>query len=89
MVVQALLLLRQLGDTSSEKSVNAIRRLRRSFGIGAAAMIQADEMLHSGRHREVILAAFSRRGIEPHDFGAWHLATANERGIAEHVESAD
>jgi len=89
MVVQALLLLGQLLDMDGEKTINGIRRLRRSFGIGAAAMIHADEILHSGRHRDVILAAFSRRGIEPHDFGAWHLATANERGIAEHVESAD
>jgi hypothetical protein len=89
MVMQALLLLGQLGDTSSERNVNAIRRLRRSFGMGAAAMIQADEILHSGQYRDLILAVFSRRGIEPHDLGTWQLATANEIGIAEHVESAD
>jgi hypothetical protein len=89
MVVQALLLVGQLMDTDSGQTVNGIRRLRRSFGIGAAAMIEADEMLQSGRHRDVILAAFSRRGIEPHNMGEWQLATVNEIGIAEHVESAD
>jgi hypothetical protein len=89
MVVQALLLLGQRGDTSSAKNVNAIRRLRRSFEIGAAAMIQADEMLHSGRHRDMILGAFFARGIESHGLGAWQLATANEMCIAEHSEGAD
>ena len=89
MVVQALLLVGQLMDTDSGQTVNGIRSLRRNFGIGAAAMIEADEMLQSGRHRDVILAAFSRRGIEPHNLGEWQLATVNEIGIAEHVESAD
>jgi hypothetical protein len=71
LVVLALLLLRQLVDRSGEESVSGIRRLRRSFGIAAASMIQADEMLHSGRHRDAILAAFSARGIEPHDLRSW------------------
>src|SRR6267378_2200414 len=48
MVVQALLLLGQLVDASSDKTINGIRRLRRSFQIGAAAMLHADELLYSG-----------------------------------------
>lgn len=89
MVVQTLLLLGQLVDRGSIRTVNGIRRLRRSFGIAAAAMIEADEMLHSGRHRDAILAAFSARGIAPHDLGGWQLATANEMCIGEHSEGAD
>jgi Fungalysin metallopeptidase (M36) len=88
-VVQALLWLGQLVDTSSGKTVNGVRRLRRTFGIGVAALIQADEMLHSGRHCDAILASFNRRGIEPQYPHAWQLATTGEIGIAGHVENAD
>jgi hypothetical protein len=69
--------------------VNGIRRRRRSFSIGAAAVIQADELLHSGRHRDVILASFSRRGIEPHDLRALQSATTDEIGTDEHVENVN
>jgi fungalysin metallopeptidase (M36) len=89
MVVQALLLLGQLVETSGEKPVNGIRRLRMSFGKGAAAIIQADEVLHSGRHRDVILASFSARGIEPHDLRDLQLLTAHETAITEQVARAD
>jgi hypothetical protein len=51
-------------------------------------MIRADDMLHSGSHRDVILASFARRGIEPQGLGGWQLAT-NEIGIAGHVENAE
>jgi len=74
MVVQALLLLGQLMDTSSERTVNELRRLRKRFEIGAAAVLQADEALHSGRHRELIRASFSQRGVEPRDIREWQLA---------------
>jgi hypothetical protein len=65
MVVQALLWLGQLVDTGSGETVRAIRRLRKSFQIGAAAMLLADKLLHSGRHQELIRTSFSRRGIGP------------------------
>jgi hypothetical protein len=65
MVVQALLLLGQLVDTGSGGTLNGIRRLRVSFQIGAAAMLLADELLHSGCHQELIRTSFSRRGIGP------------------------
>ena len=72
MVVQALLLLGQLRDTSGEKTVNELRRLRKRFETGAAAMLQADEVLYAGRHRELIRASFSQRGVEPQDIREWH-----------------
>jgi hypothetical protein len=78
LVLQTLLLLRRLVDTTGGKTVNGIRRARKNFQIGAAAMLQADELLHSGRYREMIRTSFSRRGIEPQDIAAWQLATTSE-----------
>jgi hypothetical protein len=63
MVVQALRLLGQILDTSSRGTLNGIRRLRESFQMGVAAMLLADELLHSGRYQELIRTSFSRRGI--------------------------
>jgi hypothetical protein len=83
MVVQALLLLGQLVDTSNGTTVNGIRRLRRSFEIGAAALLEADELLYSGRYREVIRASFSRRGIEPHDIRDQYPVTDSKIPVAE------
>jgi hypothetical protein len=83
MVVQALLLLGQLVDTSNGTTVNGIRRLRRSFEIGAAALLEADELLYSGRYREVIRASFSRRGIEPHDIRDRYPVTDSKIPVAE------
>jgi hypothetical protein len=50
-------------------------------------MLRADELLHSGRHRELILAAFSRRGIEPQDIGEWQVRRLVRAapGISTHV----
>jgi hypothetical protein len=85
LVVQALLLLGQLMDASGEKTVNEVRRLRKRFEIGAAAMLQADEVLYSGRHRELIRASFSRRGVEPQDIREWQPARLVKYGF-EHGE---
>jgi hypothetical protein len=91
MVVQALLLLGRLMDTSSEKTVNELRRLRKRFEIGAAAMLQADEVLHSGRHRELIRASFSQRGVEPQDIRGWQLGRLVKYGFGhgERLSGAD
>jgi hypothetical protein len=83
MVVQSLLLLGRLVDTSSEKAVNGIRRLRRNFGTGAATMLWADQLLHSGRHRELILSSFSRRGIEPRDIRGVQAASVGQERSTE------
>jgi hypothetical protein len=71
MVVQALLLLGQILDLSDGGNLNGIRRLRESFQMGAAAMLLADELLHSGRYKELIRASFSRRGIGPPSVHEW------------------
>src|SRR4030088_2837465 len=46
LVVHTLLLLGRLVDASSGNTVNGIRRLRKSFQIGAAAMLHAYELLN-------------------------------------------
>jgi hypothetical protein len=84
LVVQALLLLGRLVNESGT-TVSGIRRLRKRFAIGAAAILQADELLYSGQHSEVIRASFSRRGIEPEDVCGWRLAS--EARVAGHVAS--
>jgi hypothetical protein len=93
LVVHTLLLLGQLVDTSSGNTVNGIRRLRKSFQLGAAAMLHADELLHLGRYRELIRASFSRRGIEPQDIREWPSSTDSSevRGAdqAESLSGAD
>jgi hypothetical protein len=92
MVVQALLLLGQLVDACSDKTINGIRRLRRSFQIGAAAMLHADKLLYSGRHQELIRGSFCRHGIEPQDFCDWQRITTSEVDVAvreEELSGAD
>jgi hypothetical protein len=85
LVVQALLLLGQLVNESSGITVSGIRRLRKRIALGAAAILQADELLHSGQHRELIRASFSRRGIEPEDVCGWR--PASEARVAGQVAS--
>jgi len=88
LVVHTLLLLGQLVDTSSGNTVNGIRRLRKSFQIGAAAMLHADELLNLGRNRELIRSSFSRRGIEPQDIREWRsLTDSSEVRGADQAES--
>ena len=64
LILKALLLLGRLlkdGDTT----IQSIRRIRKSYAEGLAALLQADEILNARRHREAILETFLRRGIEP------------------------
>jgi hypothetical protein len=65
LVLKALLLVGQLAGRRKEVAVRGLCRARESYGVGLAALLQADELLNAGRHREVILACFSRRGIHP------------------------
>jgi hypothetical protein len=87
LVVQALLLLGQLVNDSSGITISGIRRLRKRFEIGAAAILQANELLHSGQHRELIHASFSRRGIEPEGVCGWPPARTSEVHVGGHVVS--
>lgn len=65
LVLQALLLLGRLGNAGPEATVRAVRRARRGYQVALAALLQADERLNDGRHGELILACFSRRGLRP------------------------
>jgi hypothetical protein len=81
MVLQALLLLARLVDRSDidddEPTHRATRLLRRSYAAGLAALLRADQVLNSGRCREIILSSFNSRGIQPLDSREWQRATEN------------
>ena len=64
-VLKALLLLGKLVDHAREATGTSIRRARESYAAGLNALLQADELLNAGRHRKIILASFSKRGIQP------------------------
>ncbi|MDE3231520.1 MAG: CapA family protein [Chloroflexota bacterium] len=63
LILQALVLLGQLVDPQEEPGVSGIRRARKPFTAGLAALLQADAHLYGGRHHDAIGACFSRRGI--------------------------
>jgi hypothetical protein len=65
MVLKALLLIGRLPKDGSDASIRAIRRVRKSYAVGLATLLWADELLNSSRYREIILATFSTRGIQP------------------------
>jgi hypothetical protein len=67
-VLQALLLLGRLVDRGDEPSVRGSRALRRSFASGAAAILQANKILNSGKYSDLILSSFSKRGIQPMEY---------------------
>lgn len=65
MVVQALILIGGLGATESSVRARDVRRARKSFGVGLAALRRAADELYSGAHTELLLRVFADRGIEP------------------------
>jgi hypothetical protein len=65
LVVKMLLLLGRLGTDAPDASVKSVRQARADYTVALASLLNADELLCSGRHRSTILAAFSRRGIQP------------------------
>lgn len=65
LVLKALLLMGQLLGHQRELTVISVRRARASYAGGLRALLRADELLNAGRHRDVILASFSARGIHP------------------------
>jgi hypothetical protein len=65
LLLKSLLLLGQLAVRGQEKAVRKHFRGPESFAIGLASLLQADELLNAGRHRGMILAAFSGHGIRP------------------------
>jgi hypothetical protein len=64
-VVQALILIGGIGATETKVRARDVRRGRKSFGVGLAALRRAADELHSGAHTEVLLKVFADRGIHP------------------------
>ncbi len=63
LVLQALLLIgRRAGTDSTAQSAS---RAREGFSVALSALLEADEQVADGRHRQVILATFAGRGIHP------------------------
>jgi len=63
LLLQALLLIRQLPEGGHALEAKNVRRARADFDVGLSALLEADDLLFSGRHHEVILATFAKRGI--------------------------
>lgn len=65
LLLQSLLLIGALRGDAEPPTLKSVRRARRGFGVGLRALLDADDHLCEGRHRELILATFTRRGIHP------------------------
>jgi hypothetical protein len=63
LALQALLLIG--GLSCDDGDIAPLRRTRASFSAALSALLEADWRLHAGRHRDIILAGFGRRGILP------------------------
>jgi hypothetical protein len=64
-VVRALTLIGGVGATGLISRARDVRRARKSFGVGLAALHRAAKELYSGAHADVLLSAFADRGIYP------------------------
>ena len=64
LILKTLLLLGQL-NYEQEGALRRIHRKRESFALGLRILLQADEQLCAGRHHQLILTTFTRRGIQP------------------------
>ncbi len=64
-VVQALILIGGLGAAETSVRARDVRRARKSFGVGLAALRRAGNELYSGAHTELLLRVFADRGIYP------------------------
>ncbi len=65
LVLKTLILLGGLVDYGQEVTVRKIRRARNSYAVALTLLLQADELLNSGKHRDAILTVFSMRDIQP------------------------
>jgi hypothetical protein len=88
-VLKALLLIGQLPKDGSNASIRATRRLRESHAVGLAMLLWADELLNSSRYREIILATFSKRGIQPVADEEWRGKADQEELAVEHDAHGD
>ncbi|HEY6088510.1 MAG TPA: CapA family protein, partial [Gemmatimonadaceae bacterium] len=64
-VVQALILIGGVGATEVSSRARDVRRARKSFGVGLAALRRAADDLYPGMHTDVLLRVFADRGIHP------------------------
>ncbi len=65
LALKTLILLGQMLDHVQPAAARELTRMRKSFGIGLAALLRADELLQAGAHRDVIATTFAARGIQP------------------------
>jgi len=65
LVLQALILLGRLQPPGENATIGGLRRIRSSFPAGLAALLNADELLNAGAHRDRISSVFAARGILP------------------------
>lgn len=63
LVLKALLLLGRAGLDEPGRTVGSVRRARRDFGAGLAALLSADSLLSGGSHHTDIAACAARRGV--------------------------
>lgn len=64
-VVQALILIGGVGATETSSRARDVRRARKSFGVGLAALRRAADDLYPGAHTDVLLKVFADHGIHP------------------------
>jgi poly-gamma-glutamate capsule biosynthesis protein CapA/YwtB (metallophosphatase superfamily) len=76
MVLQALVLIGGLGvaQGGSESHARTIRRARKSFGIGLAALLRAGDLVFAGEHAVLLREVFAARGIVA-DHVEWDAAS--------------
>lgn len=65
LVLKALLIIGQLPGNWRNTEIPAVRRVRKSYATGLAALLQADELLTGAACRGEILRCFANRGVSP------------------------
>ena len=65
LVLKALLLMGRLVPPGREVTVTSLHRAKQNYAVGLSALLQADKMLNAGGNREMIIATFAERGIQP------------------------
>jgi hypothetical protein len=95
LVLKALLLMGKLTPRWQETSVTSVRLARKTFDVGLASLLLADEQLNQSQNQTTILEIFSRRGIKPapsfrqdrHDELFLDMPMEHQPNTAESVES--
>lgn len=90
-VVQALILIGGVGATEVSSRARDVRRARKSFGVGLAALRRAADDLYPGMHTDVLLRVFADRGIHPEavDWAAPAHSRLLRRVSADNIPGSD